>query len=180
VAATLLGGSIASINSALQRARETLAKRYPTGQPAAALRPDDPAQQELLNRYLKAWEGHDLDGFVALLKDDATFTMPPWLLWFAGRQAIGSFFTIAWKTCGGLRLVPAAANRQPAFAVYERSGADARWAAHSIHVLTLEHDVISTLTLFVPPLGPRLFHAFGLPLVIPEAARAESGCTPRH
>jgi len=179
-AATLLGGSTASVNSALQRARETLAKRYPTGQPAAALRPDDSAQQELLNRYLKAWEGHDLDGFVALLKEDATFTMPPWLLWFAGRQAIGSFFAMAWKTCGGLRLVPAAANRQPAFAVYERSGADARWAAHSIHVLTLEHDIISTLTLFVPPLGPRLFHAFGLPLVIPEAARAESGSTPRH
>jgi hypothetical protein len=49
-----------------------------------------------------------------------------------------------------------------------------------LDVLTLEHDVISTLTLFVPPLGPRLFHAFGLPLVIPEAARAESGSTPRH
>jgi RNA polymerase sigma-70 factor (ECF subfamily) len=76
-------------------------------------------------------------------------------------------------------LVPAAANRQPAFAVYEHSDADARWAAHSIHVLTLEHDIISTLTLFVPPLGLGLFHAFD-PLVIPEAARAESGSTPRH
>src|SRR5207244_5663170 len=80
-AATLLGGSTASVNSALQRARETLAKRYPTGQPAAALRPDDSAQQELLNRYLKAWEGHDLNGFVALINEDATFPMPPWLLW---------------------------------------------------------------------------------------------------
>jgi hypothetical protein len=49
-----------------------------------------------------------------------------------------------------------------------------------LDVLTLEHDAISTLTLFVPPLGPRLFHAFGVPLVIPEAARAESGSTPRH
>jgi hypothetical protein len=47
-------------------------------------------------------------------------------------------------------------------------------------VLTLEHDIISTLTLFLPPIGPWLFHAFGLPLVIPEAARAESGSPPRH
>jgi|SRR5262245_26073804 len=171
-AATLLGGSTASINSALQRARETLAKRYPAGRPPEAARPN-PAQQKLLSRYLQAWEGHDLDGFVALLKEDATFTMPPWLQWYAGREAIGSFFAMAWKTCGGLRLVPTAANGQTAFAVYERSGADARWAAHSIHVLALEHDMISTLTLFVPPTGPQLFQAFGLPLILADAASAE-------
>ena len=62
-ATTLLGGSTASINSALQRARETLAKRYPDGRPPVASR-QDPAQQKLLGRYLQAWEGHDLDGFV--------------------------------------------------------------------------------------------------------------------
>jgi RNA polymerase sigma-70 factor (ECF subfamily) len=170
-AATLLGGSTASINSALQRARETLAKRYPTGQPAVAPQPN-PAQQELLVRYLKAWEGHDLDGFVALLKEDATFTMPPWLLWYAGREAIGSFFAMAWKTCGGVRLVPTAANGQPAFAVYERSGTDERWTGHSIQVLTLQDDLISTLTIFVPPTGPQLFGAFGLPLILPDTASA--------
>jgi RNA polymerase sigma-70 factor, ECF subfamily len=170
-AATLLGGSTASINSALQRARETLAKRYPTGQPAVAPQPN-PAQQELLDRYLKAWEGHDLDGFVALLKEDATFTMPPWLLWYAGRESIGSFFEMAWKTCGGLRLVPTAANGQPAFAVYERSGTDERWTGHSIQVLTLQDDMISTLTIFVPPTGPQLFGPFGLPLILPDTASA--------
>jgi RNA polymerase sigma-70 factor, ECF subfamily len=164
-AATLLGGSTASINSALQRARETLAKRYPDGRPPMAPRPD-PAQQELLGRYLDAWQGHDLDGFVALLKEDATVTMPPWLQWYAGREAIRSFFAMAWKTCGGLRLVPTAANCQPAFAVYERAAADGSWAAHSIHVLTLEQDRISTLTLFLEPRDPRLFQAFGLPLVL--------------
>ena len=168
-AATLLGGSTASVNSALQRARETLAKRYPAGRPPVASRPN-PSQQKLLDRYLRAWEGHDLDGFVALLKEDATFTMPPWRLWYAGREAIGAFFATAWETCGGLRLVPTAANGQPAFAVYERSGADARWAAHSIHVLTLAQDTISTLTLFVPPTGPQLFHDFGLPPVLPDAS----------
>jgi RNA polymerase sigma-70 factor (ECF subfamily) len=165
-AATLLGGSTASINSALQRARETLAKRYPDGRPPAVLRPD-PAQQELIGRYLQAWEGHDVDGFVALLKEDATAIMPPWLEWYAGREAIRSFFAMAWKTCGGLRLVPTSANGQAAFAVYEQSAADGRWAAHSIHVLTLERDLISTLTLF---LEPRLFHVFGLPLVLPDTA----------
>jgi RNA polymerase sigma-70 factor, ECF subfamily len=178
-AATLLGGSTASINSALQRGRETLAKRNLAGRPAAASRPD-PAQQELLGRYLQAWEGHDLDGFVALLKEDATYTMPPWQQWYAGREAIRSFFAWAWTTCGGLRLVPTAANGQPAFAVYTRDGADAPLTAHSIHVLTLENDSIATLTLFVPPTGPSLFPAFGLPLSLPDAASAESPSMPHH
>ncbi len=171
-ATTPLGGSTASINSALQRARETLAKRYPDGRLPVAPRPS-PAQQKLLGRYLRAWEGHDLDGFVALLKEDATYTMPPWLQWHAGRETIRSFFAMAWKTCSGLRLVPTAANGQPAFAVYARTDADGPLTAHSIHVLALEHDMISTLTLFVPPTGPRLFQAFGLPLSLPDAASAE-------
>ena len=72
-AAELLSGSAASVNSALQRARETLAKRYPDGRPPAAL-PPSRAQQELLDRYLQAWERGDLDGFVSLLKEDATYS----------------------------------------------------------------------------------------------------------
>jgi RNA polymerase sigma-70 factor (ECF subfamily) len=173
-AATLLGGSTASINSALQRARGMLAKRYPAGRPLVASRPSL-AQQKLLDRYLKVWEGYDLDGFVALLKEDATATMPPRLEWYVGREAIGSLFTIAWQICGGFRLVPTAANAQPAFAVYECSGAGAnmRWAARCIHVLTLQDDKISALTVFVPPTGPQLFPAFGLPLILPIAATAE-------
>ncbi|MFT4120485.1 sigma-70 family RNA polymerase sigma factor [Bradyrhizobium sp.] len=163
-AATLLGGSTASINSALQRARETLAKRYPDGRPHVPSRPE-PAQQELLGRYLRAWEGHDLDGFVALLKEDATFSMPPWLQWYSGRDAIRAFFDVAWGHCRGMRLVPTAANGQPAFAVYARTGADLRLAANAIHVLTLENDRIATVTMF---LEPRMFEAFGLPLELPE------------
>jgi RNA polymerase sigma-70 factor (ECF subfamily) len=178
-AAALLGGSTASINSALQRARETLAKRYPDARPKVASGPD-PAQQKLLGRYLQAWEGHDLDGFVALLREDANYTMPPWRQWYAGRQSIRSFFAIAWKTCSGLRLVPTGANGQPAFAVYARTAADAPFAAHSIHVLAIEDDRISTLTLFVPPTGPRLFHDFGLPLSLPDAASAELPSMPHN
>lgn len=165
-AAALLGGSTASINSALQRSRETLARRYPEGRPAPAAQPS-PEQQELIGRYLKAWEGHDLEGFVALLKEDAAAVMPPWLEWYLGREAIRSFFSAAWKTCGGLRLVPTAANGQPAFAVYEHSDSDHEWHAHSIHVLTLEHGAIATMTLF---LEPQLFGAFGLPPILPRAS----------
>jgi RNA polymerase sigma-70 factor, ECF subfamily len=164
-AGALLGGSTASINSALQRARETLAKRYPQGRPPAASRPD-PAQQALLDRYLQAWEGHDLDGFVALLKEDATFSMPPWPQWYEGREAIRSFFGMAWKTCNGLRIVPTAAKGQPAFAVYERTSTDGSWDAHAINVLTFDQAAISALTLF---LEPRLFEAFGLPLTLPNS-----------
>ncbi len=176
-AATLLSGSTASINSALQRARETLAKRYPHGQPPMAASPS-PAERELLDRYLRAWEGHDLDGFVALLKEDATYTMPPWLQWYAGRDALRSFFAMAWKDRGDLLLISTAANRQPAFAMYLRPDASEPWAAHAIHVLTLEQDLISRLTLFVEPVGPRLFAAFGLPLVLPDAAKASAGRAP--
>jgi RNA polymerase sigma-70 factor (ECF subfamily) len=168
--ATLLGGSTASINSALQRARETLAKRYPQGQPSVAPSPN-PAERELLDRYLQAWEGNDLDGFVALLKEGATYTMPPWLQWYAGREAMRSFFAVAWQDRGDLLLVPTAANRQPAFAMYRRPRAGEPWAAHAIHVLTLEQDLISRLTLFVEPVGPSLFPTFGLPLVLSDSSR---------
>ena len=171
--ATLLGGSTASVNSALQRGRETLAKRYPDGRPQAAIAWPSATERKLLDGYLRAWEGHDLDGFVALLKEDATYTMPPWRQWFVGRAAIGSFFSMAWQTCGGLRLRPTAANGQPAFAVYEQSNADGQWYAHSIHVLELEGDRIARLTAFVPPVGPRLFEAFGLRLILdPGVPRA--------
>jgi RNA polymerase sigma-70 factor, ECF subfamily len=167
-AATLLGGSTASINSALQRARDTLAKRYPDGRPPVPPRPSA-AQQELLDRYLRAWERLDLEGFVALLKEDATYTMPPAPQWYAGRQAIFTFFEWAWKAYEGFRLIPTRANHQPAFAAYSRAKADAPWTAHSVHVLALERDAISTLTLFYKPTGPRLLDAFGLPLTLPAA-----------
>jgi RNA polymerase sigma-70 factor (ECF subfamily) len=173
-AATLLESSTASINSALQRARETLAKHYSGGRPQATPL-SNPAQERLLGRYLDAWQRHNVNGFAALLKEDATVTMPPWREWFVGRDAIGSFFGAAWKTCNGLRLVPTGANGQPAFAVYElTSGPDARWAAHSIHVLSLDQETISTITMFVPPTGPNLFKSFGLPLILPDVGDAST------
>ncbi|MBV9564468.1 MAG: sigma-70 family RNA polymerase sigma factor [Bradyrhizobium sp.] len=162
-AATLLGGSTASINSALQRSRETLAKRYPEGRPPAAPRPSA-RQQKLLDRYLKAWESRDIDGFVALLKEDAHFTMPPWPMWYAGCADVGAFIALAWQHRGDLRLTPTMANGQPAFAIYER-GADGRFTAHALQVLECDDDMVSTITMFLPPAGPELFEAFGLPPV---------------
>jgi len=167
-AASLLGGSTASIKSALQRARETLSRHYTDRRPPleSQITPD---QQKILRRYLQAWEEHDVDGFVAVLKEDATAVMPPWLQWFMGRDNIGTFFAAAWKTCGGLRLLPTSANGQPAFAIYEFSTADERWNAHSIHVITLESDAISSLTLF---LDSRLFEDFGLPQFLSDDAKS--------
>jgi RNA polymerase sigma-70 factor (ECF subfamily) len=163
-AATAFGTSTASINSALQRGRETLSKRYPERRPSRA----SGDQRELLQRYVSAWEKHDVSGFVALLSEDASFTMPPWLQWYVGREVIGSFFTEAWKTCGGLRLVETAANGQPALAVYEyeHSASGERFVAHAIHVLTVEQDVIIGITAFQPPNGPELFRFFGLPQIL--------------
>jgi RNA polymerase sigma-70 factor, ECF subfamily len=171
--AALLGGSVASVNSALQRARATLAKRYPNGQPVVVA-PPSPTQQALLTRYLKAWESLDLDGFVALLKEDATYTMPPLPQWYAGRPAIRTFFDWAWTNYDGYRLVPTAANRQPAFAGYSRRRADVPWTAHSIHLLSLDGDAISSITLFLKPAAPKLFEAFGLPLVLPADSDGRS------
>ena len=95
--------------------------------------------------------------------------MPPAPQWYAGRQAIFTFFAWAWKAYEGFRLIPTGANCQPAFAAYSRASADAPWAAHSVHVLSLERDTISALTLFYKPSGPRLLDAFGLPLTLPAA-----------
>ena len=164
--AELLGASTASINSALQRARATLAKRFPgaTDPSPAPARPSA-AQQRLLERYVHAWEAHDVDAFVALVKEDAIFTMPPWPQWYAGREDIRTFFAEAWLTCGGLRLVATRANAQPAFAVYERSGHDGLWHAQSIQVLALDEEAVSALTIFV---DARLFESFGLPTTLGE------------
>jgi RNA polymerase sigma-70 factor (ECF subfamily) len=115
--ARLLDASVASVNSTLQRARATLEKQFPAGRPSAPPAPDD-RQRELLERYVRAWESADLDSFVALLREDAVLSMPPWRQWYHGRAAIRAFFAWAWRTAcdGPFRLVPTAANRQPAFA----------------------------------------------------------------
>ena len=167
--AGLLETSVAAVNSALQRARDTLAKRLPAGRPggAAAPAPDpDDRQRALLDRYVRAWEDADLDGFVALLREDSVLSMPPWRQWYRGREAIAEFFEWAWRQhdCGPgtFRFVRTAANGQPAFALYVPDGP--RHVAHAIQVLTIADGAIADLVYFR---DPRLFEAFGLPAVLP-------------
>jgi RNA polymerase sigma-70 factor (ECF subfamily) len=159
--ARLLDGSAPSVNSALQRARATLRQRFPDGPPGAAPVPDE-GQRRLLERYVRTWEAADLDALVALLREDAVLSMPPWREWYAGRGAIGAFLAWAWAQHRPQddRFVPTAANRQPAFAVYRREAGRPGWRAHGIHVLTIGDGSIAALTSFREP----RFHArFGLP-----------------
>jgi RNA polymerase sigma-70 factor (ECF subfamily) len=171
-AAQLLNASVASVNSALQRARATLEKRLPTGRPSS--RPVSDHQRALLDRYLHAWENADVDGFVALLKEDAVVSMPPWREWYRGREALRTFFAWAWwsRGHGPFRLIPVGANRQPGFAFYSRGGTGGNWRAHSINVLSVDDNSIAALTFF---LDPPLFVLFGLPLELP----ADDGPVPR-
>jgi RNA polymerase sigma-70 factor (ECF subfamily) len=108
-----------AVNSALQRARSTMAR----GDPArSAARPTDldDRQRELLERYVRTWEAADVDGFVGLLAHDAVWSMPPWIEWYRGRDAIGAFLAWVWRRRGGRqeRLMPTMANGSPAFAYY--------------------------------------------------------------
>jgi RNA polymerase sigma-70 factor (ECF subfamily) len=165
--ARLLDSSVASVNSALQRARATLNARLPSGHPRASARATD-QQRVLLERYVRVWESSDVDGFAALLRKDAALSMPPWPQWYLGRDAIRTFF--AWTTrLGGhapFRLVPTAANRQPAFAFYSR-WQGTQWRFHSVQVLMLEDDAVARMTSFVVP---ALYSAFGLPAVLANDA----------
>jgi len=101
---------------------------------------------------------------VSLLKEEATYSMPPWRQWYAGRDSIRNFFGTVWKSYRGFRLVPTAANTQPAFALYTLANEPRVWHAHSLQVLSVRDEGISQLTLFMKPLGPSLFPAFRLPL----------------
>jgi RNA polymerase sigma-70 factor, ECF subfamily len=161
-AAQLLNASVVSVQSALRRARARLEKRLPSDRPSPPV-PDD-RQRDLLDRYLRAWESADVDGFVSLVKEDAVLSMPPWREWYRGREALRTFFAWAWRRRGPFRLVRTGANGQPAFAFYRRDGKGPEWRAHLIHVISVRDDSIATLTFF---LNPRLLVAFGLPLVLP-------------
>ena len=160
--AAVLDTSVASVNSALQRARATLAAPQREAGEAASVNEQDRA---LLQRYVTAWESRDLEKFVALLKDDATYAMPPWREWYSGRASIGDFFRSVWSAYRGFRLVPTGANLQPAFGLYALR-ADGRWSAHSLQLLTLEQGEIATFTAYMQPLANRLFSTFQLPLVL--------------
>lgn len=109
--ATLLDISVASGNSALQRARSTLQ----TVDPGEPLDVDDPVQKSLLSRYCEAFERHDVGTLVALLHEDATMSMPPFSWWLRGRDALAAALSDPSASCKGAWLVPVQANASPAY-----------------------------------------------------------------
>jgi RNA polymerase sigma-70 factor, ECF subfamily len=155
--ATTLDTSAASVNSALQRARATLATR-PLGDAPTVL---SDAQAALADRYLAAFERYDVDALVALLTEDGTLSMPPYTLWLRGRDAIGTWLAGRGAGCRGSRLVPTMACGSPAFGQYRQGGREP-WA---LIVLELRGERIASMTSFLDT--ATLFPQFGLPLVLP-------------
>ncbi|MEX2207430.1 MAG: RNA polymerase subunit sigma-70 [Myxococcota bacterium] len=155
--AALLETTTASVNSALQRARASLAKRVPSVSQQATLRAlGEQRQRALVAAFVEAWARADVDAILALLVDDARFSMPPIPTWFAGREAIRRFmtermFATAW------RLVPTRASGQLAFACYQ--GPEFRLGA--LNVVTLRGARIAELTAF---LDPALYARLGVAL----------------
>ena len=153
-----LNVSVAAVNSALQRARATLASRNVT-EPAAL----SESQRDLLERYTDAFERYDVDQLTSLLREDATFSMPPYNLWLQGPEAVREWLLGRGSVCRGSRLVATRACGAPAFGHYLRSehGAYRPWA---IIVLELSGDRITGWNSFLDT--ATLFPRFDLPPTI--------------
>jgi RNA polymerase sigma-70 factor, ECF subfamily len=157
--AELLGTSVASVNSALQRARATLAAANVT----AASTPTELGEddRELLARYVQAFERYDMEALTALLKEDATQSMPPYDLWLRGRDDIFAWWFGPGIGCRGSRLVPTvSANGSPAYGQYKPSP-DGGYEPWALQVLELSDGRIGELTFFLDT--EILFPLFGLP-----------------
>ncbi|GAB2936238.1 sigma-70 family RNA polymerase sigma factor [Nonomuraea fastidiosa] len=156
--AEAVGVSTAAVNSLLQRARAQLDEVAPSlDDPVEPLTPE---QRELLDRYVAAFENYDVDGLVHLFTEDAVWEMPPFVGWYQGPETIAELTRTQCpaERAGDLRLVPVAANGQPAFAVYLRK--DGVYGQFAIMVLTLSGDRVSHVGMFFEE---KLFEAFGLP-----------------
>jgi RNA polymerase sigma-70 factor (ECF subfamily) len=159
--AELLDTSVASVNSALQRARATLA-----AMPAERHPQVDDDDAELLAKYVEAFQSYDISALVALLHEDAHQSMPPFAMWIEGPERIGEWMVQPGPSaCRGSRLVRTAANGRPAFAQYRRDPAGDGYYAWSIQVLEISEGRIASLNLFLDT--ERIFPTFGLPLRLP-------------
>ena len=159
--AELLGTTVAGVNSALQRARAQIEQVAPAEDDVA--RPLSQRQQELLDRYVTAFEVKDVSGIVALLASDVVWEMPPYEAWYRGREHVAQHLrTRCPGGPGDLRLVPIEANGQPGFAQYLR-GPDGVFRAFNLQVLTFTGHTVSHVATF---LDPGLFAVFDLPAEI--------------
>jgi RNA polymerase sigma-70 factor, ECF subfamily len=156
--AELLDTTVASVNSALQRARATLAGRDLTGPPAAEVM--SPQQQKLLESYVEAFEKYDITALVALLHDDAVMTMPPYNFWLQGPGEMGRFFLGQGIACQGSRLLATAANGQAAFGSYKPDPEGGGWKPWAVQVIDVAGGRIVGHHNF---LDTDLFAFFGLP-----------------
>lgn len=174
--AELLGTSVAGVNSALQRARATLAAAQDT-RVTEPYRPLDEEQRSLLGRYLDAFERFDVHALTELLHEDATLSMPPYAMWLRGIPDLVAWWNGPGCGCRGSRLVPLVANGAPAFGQYRDGGAQP-WA---VQVLDIADGRISGTTCFLDT--ERLFPLFGLPprfeAPVNSAATDESRPHPR-
>jgi RNA polymerase sigma-70 factor, ECF subfamily len=163
--ASSLETSVASVNSAVQRARHTLATRD-VSMPAAASTVAEWNPIALLDRYVAAFERYDVDALVALLHEDANMSMPPYTLWLQGHAAIRGWFLGRGVCCRGSRLVPAPACGLPAFGQYHLAD-DGRHRPWSVLVLEGSGEKLSAMTFFLDT--ESLFPRFGLPDVLPNS-----------
>jgi RNA polymerase sigma-70 factor (ECF subfamily) len=154
--AELLDTSVASVNSALQRARATIEELHLDTSGPVTVAAD---QQELLANYVKAFEAWDMKSIVALLKEDASFSMPPWPLWVQGPEQIVAFMIGQGSKCEGSKMLVIEANGGPAVGLYNPTpeGDYAPWA---IVVIETSDGLITGLHHFI---YPELFAEFGLP-----------------
>ena len=162
--ADLMGDSVASVNSALQRGRETLERERAAGRLArdhASTSSDSEAR--VVARFLAAWEVVDVDAIVDLLADDAVMTMPPEPMRVAGRREIGDFFRTV-PAAGALEKImlrPTRANGQPALAAYLESDKTGELEPYGVMVLALDGESVASITGFAGQ--PQLFPLLGLP-----------------
>ena len=158
--AELLETSVASVNSALQRARSTLDT---TDVSALDTAPSiGAADAELLARYVEAFERYDMDALTSLIHEDATQSMPPFDLWLRGRDDIFSWWVGPGAACRGSRVIPTvAANGAPAFGQYKPSESGSGYDPWALQVLEVADGRIVELTFFLDT--ERLFPLFGLP-----------------
>lgn len=159
--AELLETSVASVNSALQRARATL--EASDLEPSTTAPSVDTADAELLQRYVTAFERYDMEALTSLIHEDATQSMPPYDLWLAGRDDIFAFWVGPGGTCRGSRVIPVvSANRAPAFGQYRPKPDGGGYEPWALQVLEVVAGRIVELTFFLDT--ARIFPRFGLPL----------------
>ncbi len=158
--ASMLDVSVASVNSALQRARAALEKPSAGGSQQLTA-----AQQALVARYMSAFESYDVDTLTSLMRQDATICMPPYSLWLRGHDDIHTWMTGPGEGCKGSRLIPTAACGSPAFAHYRRTP-EAGHKAWALIVLELAGEQIVSVTSFLD--AENLFPRFGFPLTLPR------------